>query len=314
MQRDTRIPQPAIRNAFGRIDAAAQANSARRRPSAAQQQRQPASRTAHDPSAACEPRRPPAARTTRRPSDAYMPRPLPKSAYSPPMGLYRMGGRVASDRSAATALIALALVAAVGFAAWFTFQASQGTLPAADATANHASGAMQSTPQSEWKKGSFPYLYQKDPQWSGVRYAENNFGESGCGPTCMAMVYAGLTGATDKDPASMAALATSQGFAEPEGTAWLFMSEGAASLGLNATEVPADEQSMRRELAAGRPIICSMGPGDFTTTGHFIVIVDIDSNSKLVVRDPNSPERSAVSWDFDTILKQCRAMWSYSLV
>ena len=92
------------------------------------------------------------------------------------------------------------------------------------------------------------------------------------------------------------------------------MTEGARALGLNATEVPADEQSIRREIVAGRPIICSMGPGDFTTTGHFIVITDIDQNSNLVVRDPNSPERTAKSWSFDTVLGQCRAMWSYSLI
>ena len=129
----------------------------------------------------------------------------------------------------------------------------------------------------------------------------------------MAMVYAALTGATDKDPAAMAAFATERGYAGPDGTAWLFMTEGAAALGLNATEVPADEQSIRQAIISGRPIICSMGPGDFTTTGHFIVITDIDQNSKLIVHDPNSAERSATSWEFDTILKQCRAMWSYSL-
>lgn len=171
-----------------------------------------------------------------------------------------------------------------------------------------------STPKSEWKKGTVPTLYQTDPDWANVRYAENSFSESGCGPTCMAMVYAALTGATDKDPAAMAALATDGGYAGPDGTAWLFMTEGARALGLNATEVPADEQSIRREIVAGRPIICSMGPGDFTTTGHFIVITDIDQNSNLVVRDPNSPERTAKSWSFDTVLGQCRAMWSYSLI
>lgn len=220
----------------------------------------------------------------------------------------------ASPQSAATALVALLLVAAVGLAAWFSFQASQGTLPVADAAAKSAPDSIRSTPKSEWAKGTVPFLYQTDPAWSNVRYAENNFGESGCGPTCMAMVYAALTGATDKDPAVMAALATDGGYAGPDGTAWLFMTEGASLLGLAATEVPADEQSMRRELAAGRPIIVSMGPGDFTKTGHFIVLTDIDLNSKLVVRDPNSPERSSVAWDFDTILGQCRAMWSYSLV
>lgn len=219
-----------------------------------------------------------------------------------------------SARSMATAFTALLLVAAVGFAGWFSLQAIQGNHPAADAAGKNDPGSAAGTPKSEWKKGTVPTLYQTDPDWANVRYAENSFSESGCGPTCMAMVYAALTGATDKDPAAMAALATDGGYAGPDGTAWLFMTEGARTLGLNATEVPADEQSIRREIVAGRPIICSMGPGDFTTTGHFIVITDIDQNSNLVVRDPNSPERTAKSWSFDTVLGQCRAIWSYSLI
>lgn len=219
-----------------------------------------------------------------------------------------------SARSMATAFTALLLVAAVGFAGWFPLQAIQGNHPVADAAGKNDPGSAAGTPKSEWKKGTVPTLYQTDPDWANVRYAENSFSESGCGPTCMAMVYAALTGATDKDPAAMAALATDGGYAGPDGTAWLFMTEGARTLGLNATEVPADEQSIRREIVAGRPIICSMGPGDFTTTGHFIVITDIDQNSNLVVRDPNSPERTAKSWSFDTVLGQCRAIWSYSLI
>lgn len=219
-----------------------------------------------------------------------------------------------SARSMATAFTALLLVAAVGFAGWFSLQAIQGNHPVADAAGKNDPGSAAGTPKSEWKKGTVPTLYQTDPDWANVRYAENSFSESGCGPTCMAMVYVALTGATDKDPAAMAALATDGGYAGPDGTAWLFMTEGARTLGLNATEVPADEQSIRREIVAGRPIICSMGPGDFTTTGHFIVITDIDQNSNLVVRDPNSPERTAKSWSFDTVLGQCRAIWSYSLI
>lgn len=219
-----------------------------------------------------------------------------------------------SPRSAATAFVALALVGAVGVAGLFSLLASQGALPAADAAAKGASENAQSTPKTQWVQGSVPSLYQTDPAWANTRYADNSFGESGCGPTCMSMVYIALTGASDKDPAAMAALATEGGYAGPDGTAWLFMTEGAASLGLRATEVPADEQSLRRALVAGQPVICSMGPGDFTELGHFIVVTGIDRNSKLIVRDPNSPERSAKTWDFATILGQCRALWSYSLV
>ncbi len=52
-----------------------------------------------------------------------------------------------------------------------------------------------------------------------------------------------------------------------------FMSEGAAMLGLRSEELPADEGHFeRRRSPREKTVICSVGPGDFTTEGHFIVI------------------------------------------
>lgn len=210
-------------------------------------------------------------------------------------------------------VLALAVIACAG---WGAASALSGVLsPSATGDANasaHAADAPTSTPAAEWRQGEVPELYQKDPQWAEVPYAEAAFGESGCGPTCLAMVYVMLTGATDKTPADLAALSTRMGCASADGTSWTFMTEGAAELGLSATEVPADEWSMREALVAGSPIICSMGPGDFTTIGHFIVLAGIDQNGRLIVRDPNSPERTQTTWEFDTVISQARAMWSYT--
>ncbi len=41
-------------------------------------------------------------------------------------------------------------------------------------------------------------------------------------------------------------------------------------------------------LAAGVPLICAMGPGDFTGNGHFIVVTGYDGEG-FSIRDPNSP-------------------------
>lgn len=172
--------------------------------------------------------------------------------------------------------------------------------------------APTSTPQAEWRQGQMPYLYQTDRAWASEPYAGSTVGEAGCGPTCMSMVYVYLTGRTDLDPAAMSRFSDQNGYVMDGMTAWAFMTDGAAQLGLNASEVPADAASVAAELAAGRPIIASVRPGDFTSSGHFIVLAGMDENGRLIVHDPNSASRSAETWDMDRVLGQCAGLWSYA--
>ena len=136
-------------------------------------------------------------------------------------------------------------------------------------------GKAESTPRSEWRAGQVPFLYQIDEAYASAPYANDNVGESGCGPTSLSMVYVALTGKTDRDPAAMAAFSEENGYLEGGLTSWLLMSEGAAQLGLASHEVPASASQLVAELEAGNPVICSVGPGDFTEKGHFIVLAGV---------------------------------------
>lgn len=170
-----------------------------------------------------------------------------------------------------------------------------------------------STPRAYWKRGEVPLLYQTDNQWAANAYADGTIATHGCGPTCLSMVYVALTGATDKDPSAMAEFSTSQGYIDGGVTSWLLMSEGARKLGLTSQEVPADIGALRTHLSAGRPVICSMAKGDFTDSGHFIVLSGLSDNGQLIVRDPNSAERTATTWDIQRVMGQCRNMWAFSV-
>lgn len=170
-----------------------------------------------------------------------------------------------------------------------------------------------STPASEWEKGSVPNLYQKDPEWADCPYAGGTVGENGCGPTCLSMVYICLTGKDDFDPGEMAIFSEREGHVDSGMTSWTLMSSGAAELGLASEELPADEAAVLSALSQGRPVICSVGPGDFTTTGHFIVLAGLDGSGGVVVHDPNSEARSRQSWEIGRILPQCLNLWAFSL-
>lgn len=158
----------------------------------------------------------------------------------------------------------------------------------------------------------FPLFLQWDKRWGYVSYGGSIIGLSGCGPTCLSMVLVSLTGQTDKTPADVAHFSEENGYyVEGSGTSWSLMTTGAASLGLSARELSLDESVMKSSLDAGHPIICSMGPGDFTTQGHFIVIYGYDA-SGFLVNDPNCISRSSQSWDFETLRGQIKNLWAYS--
>ena len=206
-------------------------------------------------------------------------------------------------------LIGLGIVIAFVLAAQSLMQQNDGTgrenAPPQEETAH-------STPAHAWRKGEVPFLYQIDPQWSEEPYAGGNIHENGCGPTCLSMVYISLTGKTDLDPAAMARLSEQNGFTVDGMTDWALMTDGAAMLGLRSTELPASVDAVRAELEAGRPVICSVRPGDFTTTGHFIVLAGLTDDGQVMVRDPNNAGNGDHPWNLDRILGQCANLWAFS--
>jgi hypothetical protein len=55
-----------------------------------------------------------------------------------------------------------------------------------------------------------------------------------------------------------------------------------------------------------------MKPGDFTYTGHFIVLTGIDSNGDIIVNDPNSKKNSKKHWSLETLVPQIKGIWKYT--
>ena len=158
-----------------------------------------------------------------------------------------------------------------------------------------------------------PLLMQWDSRWGYYEYGDNVMGLTGCGPTCLSMVAIHLLQDSSMTPIYMADFAERNGFyAKGIGTAWSFMTQGAGELGLNAQEVGLSESKVMNYLQQGYPIICVMGKGDFTDTGHFIVMIGVE-DGKIKVNDPNSKERSQKLWNFEDIKYQIKNMWAYSL-
>lgn len=153
-----------------------------------------------------------------------------------------------------------------------------------------------------------PEYYQYDMRWGYKTYSGNVMAVSGGGPTALSMVASYLLGNGDMNPAWMAAYSENNGYTMEGGTSWSLMSDGATGLGIDVTPITADQDRIERNLDVGNLVMCLMGPGDFTNTAQFIVIVGYNDEG-YEIRDPGSSARTSIRWQFDTIAPQMEGCW-----
>ena len=111
----------------------------------------------------------------------------------------------------------------------------------------------------EVRDGEIPLFLQWDERWGYETYGDDYMAVTGCGPTALSMVYTGLTGDTSLNPYEMAKLAQNNGYyVNGSGSSWNMMLGLASQIGLDANEMSLDENSIKKELFAGNPIICIM--------------------------------------------------------
>jgi len=132
---------------------------------------------------------------------------------------------------------------------------------------------------------------QTDSRWRNIMYSPignraDTIGNSGCGPTCAAMVVATLRDRT-VTPKEAASWAIAKGHVSPyDGTYWSFFE---AYMAVN--KIPCrrtDNVDMAIDaLKRNYMVITSVGRGIWTSGGHFILAYGIVGN-KIKIHDPNS--------------------------
>ena len=178
---------------------------------------------------------------------------------------------------------------------------------------NYAGGHPDVCITEQLTSGRIPLFLQWDKRWGYESYGNGIMAVDGCGPVSLSMVYCGLTGRTDKNPYIMAQKSVAEGFYDDgcSGSSWKMMDEMASEIGLKVLKVGRDKESIMKELKSGHPIICNVGPGDFTKGGHFIVLTGTDENGGITVNDPNSLINSKKTWDINTLIPQIQSLWAY---
>lgn len=162
----------------------------------------------------------------------------------------------------------------------------------------------------EEKAEPIPYFSQVDLRWGLKEYGGSYFGRAGCGPTVMSMLVVGLTKDYGQDPYEVGKFAReNRYYLDNIGTEWSFFSQGVKHYGLKSKDLKFEEKVIVSELEAGNYIVLNVRKGDFTYSGHYIIISGYDGN-EFKILDPNSWINTSKSWTFDRLKEQVKAAWS----
>ena len=148
---------------------------------------------------------------------------------------------------------------------------------------------------------------QTDTRWAAHRYQapgeRSTIKKSGCGTTCAAMVIATLADES-VTPATTAEWSMKHGYkAYHQGTYYSYFKPQLAEYGIEcnqvngasvyhgSSEAKSINENTRAAVKNGNWMICAMGKGDWTRSGHFVLWYGVDGDYALIM-DPNSKKAS----------------------
>lgn len=160
------------------------------------------------------------------------------------------------------------------------------------------------------KSEEVPLFIKWDKQWGYRQYGDDFAGVNADAPMCIAMVGYHLTKDEKFSPDKVIAFAQENGYYR-KGKGSVFMTEGAAKLGLSSQKITISSENIIASLQQGKPLICYMNAGTFTAKAHFVVIRAY-GDGYIMINDPDSIVNSQKQWQFNDIASQMKAVWSFS--
>lgn len=163
---------------------------------------------------------------------------------------------------------------------------------------------------------------QTDARWGWNDYSapgeKTTIRASGCGPTAMAMVLATWA---DKlvTPATECAWALRHGYKAPHsGTYYGYFVPAGKRYGLRVRQInavniygnskSAHHETARRAIEAGHLVIACMGKGNWTSSGHYVLVWEIDGNT-IYINDPASTLARRTRGSYALFKQQVKYYW-----
>ena len=176
-----------------------------------------------------------------------------------------------------------------------------------------------------------PVLFmQTDARWSEIEYATGKndkvgrsiatIGNSGCGPSCMAMVITSLTGqtVTPKDTCAWSlkngGKATNQGtyysYFEPQGKVYdISVKQMNWTNNYKNPSLYDLRTKVLTELHDGNWVIAVMGSSIWTTSGHVVLAWYCDDDDYVYIKDPYNTNKNCTKAHKDTFLNAAKYFW-----
>lgn len=162
---------------------------------------------------------------------------------------------------------------------------------------------------------------QTDTRWSNKDYSakgeSTTIGKAGCGPTACAMVIASLVDNT-VTPVNACTYSLAHGFkAKNQGTYYSFIRSylqeySIESVQLNQSNLYKKASSVHdkalKAIKDGDWVICCMGKGNWTSSGHFILWYDVEGSLALV-KDPNSTKTTRTRNTVSLLQNEVKYYW-----
>lgn len=157
---------------------------------------------------------------------------------------------------------------------------------------------------------------QDDSKWGSKSYTiigsrSQTIASSGCGPTSMAMVLNHYVDDTIT-PVQTANFAIERYHrTRNDGTAWSYFKDMANEYDLDFLQTASSVEALEWMNTKRDPlIICAMGPGLWTSRGHFILLWNV-KNGVASINDPASTKQIRLENSYKRVASQCRQFFCF---
>lgn len=183
-----------------------------------------------------------------------------------------------------------------------------------DMAAKTAAGAAEPSLQTsfpsslESNSGLFVYFNQTDDRWAHSLFGPRDpILTHGCGPTVLAMLISSYSSA-GLNPVEAANWAAQNGYCIPgEGSAHTIIEGGCKAFGLSAVSIREHTpDAILQALNDGNVVVALMGPGYFSNSGHFVIIIKSLEDQTVRIADPANLEHCTMNWPLPFLISQLK--------